>query len=325
MNNAALGELAQRLVVGFFSGSFLPRQLFDLLAEGSGGDRAEIKRLLDEAWVRGNKARSAQGMTPIDAARPVPLSLASGQGAAPVFEPESRTSREAEARAEAPALGAAGLLKLIREDFGLDDEAVAKLNGGRRIDERPLLQALESAVRGQRLVPRLLQPYLEGKFFERFKDFLKVVVEPRDGSVSELLQHFGVYLILNGAPQDQLASMQLAPPLEAFVGDRMGRVRQIFYVALLFGYTFTYVLFAQVFEISSKYRDMAEDQRAKLRKLYAADERLALLVTNAGNVAMRRISDYGVEAREIQMALKKFLADNKRLVVASDLFAEVRP
>ncbi|MFZ4617372.1 MAG: hypothetical protein ACOYM2_14415, partial [Rectinemataceae bacterium] len=140
---------------------------------------------------------------------------------------------------------------------------------------------------------------------------------------TEVLQSFGLYLLLNGTAPEELATLQLSSALETFITDRIGRVRQIYYVAMLFGYSLTFVLFAQAFELHAKYSEMPTDQKAKLRKLYEAEDRLAMLVANAVNVATRRIAEYGVEAREIQIILKKFLLGNKKLITANDLFSEV--
>jgi len=317
MDNDAIGEFAERLVGGFFAGTVVPRAQIDLLVSTLGRNRPELRTLVLDAWERGNKARAAAGKPPLDPQAPLVFSGGFGAAAA-----EDRGQRPIQ-----PALDAAGIVKLVTERFSLDEESLSRLNAGRRLDGRLLVEAVAGAIRSQRIVPRLLGPYLgpPGKFFEKFKDFLHAVADPRDGNFTELLQHFGLYLLLNGASQDQLAALQLATPLESFVCDRIGRVRQIFYVAMLFGYTFTYLLFAQSFEINSKYREMAEEQRAKLRKLYESEERLALLVSNAGNTAMRRIAEYGVEAREIQMALKKFLSADRKLVAAADLFAGTKP
>jgi hypothetical protein len=314
MDNDAIGEFAVKLVGGFFAGNVVPRAQIDLLVSTLGKDRPELRTLALDAWARGNKAREAAGKPPLDPQ--APLLFSSGFGSAAGVAQSTR-----------PALDAAGVVKLVTERFSLDEESLSRLNGGRRLDSRLLAEAVAGGIRAQRIVPRLLGPYLgpPGKYFEKFKDFLHAVADPRDGNPTELLQHFGLYLLLNGASQDQLDALQLATPLESFVCDRIGRVRQIFYVAMLFGYTFTYLIFAQTFEINSKYREMAEEQRAKLRKLYEAEDRLALLVSNAGNTAMRRIAEYGIEAREIQMALKKFLAADRKLVTAADLFSGSAP
>jgi hypothetical protein len=315
MDNDAISEFAVKLIGGFFAGTVVPRAQIDLLVGTLGRDRPELRTLVLEAWARGNQARQAAGKPPLDPQAPLVLSSGSSAAAAGVREPLR------------PALDAAGVVKLVSERFSLDEESLARLNAGRRVDGRLLVEAVAGGIRSQRIVPRLLEPYLgpPGKYFEKFKDFLHAVADPRDGNFTELLQHFGLYLLLNGASQDQLAALRLATPLESFVCDRIGRVRQIFYVAMLFGYTFTYLIFAQTFEINSKYREMAEEQRAKLRKLYEAEDRLALLVSNAGNTAMRRIAEYGIEAREIQMALKKFLSADKKLVTAADLFSGTAP
>jgi hypothetical protein len=331
MHDEALGDFALQVVDSFMKGAVQPRAQLELIISALGGGSPELRSAVEDAWARGNRAREAAGQPPLDPAAAfvssrLPSAVAAQSAASSLGRGEG--SREAWTDPpQEPRMDPASLVALVKERFSLDDASAARLNGGHRLDDRVLTELVASGIRSQRIVPRLLVPYLgpPGKFFEQFQEFLRMVAEPRDGNFSELMQHFGLYLLLNGTPQDKLAGLALAPPLESFVTDKIGRVRQIFYAGMLFGFTFTYVLFAQGFEINAKYREMDEAQRAKLRKLYEAEDRLALLVGNAGNVAMRRISDYGVEAREIQMALKKFLAARKRLISPADLFTEAKP
>ena len=227
---------------------------------------------------------------------------------------------------ESPIDTAARIIRLVERQFLLDQDSFARLNAGKRPDMDRLTELVAVNVKTQRLSPRLLLPYLEGdsKFIEKFKDFLRLVVQQRDGNLAEVTQNFGVYLLLNGTPPDQLASLGLSPPLEAFVSDRIGRVRPIYYTAMLFGYSLSMVLFAQTFELSAKYREMPDDQKAKLRKLYESRGCRELLVSSAVTVATRRVGEFVVEAREMQLLLKTFLAANKRLVTIADIFPEAK-
>ena len=234
------------------------------------------------------------------------------------------SSKNAESKAEANIDYATVIVRLTETQFGLSKDDLIKINNGRPVDMLLVTKIVNENIKSNRLNPKVMVNYLghnTPKYVERMKEFLKLLVGARDGNLNEVLQHFGLYLLLNGTKPELLAKLELSSPLETFVTDRIGRVRQIYYVAMLFAYTMTYVLFVQIYEISSKYQQSADDQKTKLRKLYESEERLAMLVTNAANIASRRIADYKIESREVQTVLKKFLAASKGIVTASDLFS----
>ena len=127
-------------------------------------------------------------------------------------------------------------------------------------------------------------------------------------------------MLVNSADETLLKTLELSTPLYSFVTHKIGRMREIYYVSMLFAITFFVVLLSQVSEIAGKYQESPQDQKAKLLKLYQSDERIAMLVQNAVNLATRRIVEYKVESREVLSNLKRFLAANPDLVTPNDLF-----
>jgi hypothetical protein len=219
----------------------------------------------------------------------------------------------------------ATILRLAQAAFNLSPAILAKMNGGKPIENAQLTNILEIAIKQNKLNPKVLSVLLghkTDKYLKKLVRFLEFVVTQRGEEPQEVIQHFGFYLLVNTAEESMIKTLELTTPLHMFVTNRIGRVREVYYLTMLFAITFFVVLLSQVTEIAGKFQESPPDQQAKLMKLYQSDERLAMLVQNAVNLANRRISDYSnkVEGREVQSNLKRFLSSNADLVTAADLF-----
>jgi hypothetical protein len=207
--------------------------------------------------------------------------------------------------------------------FGLNAETAARINAGRPVNLVQVKDLIADNIRTNRTNPRILPQFL-GKCSDRFVnlliDFIRDFVTQRNEDPQEMVLLSGLYILLSGSRPDAVEALHLSAPLQAFLVDKIGRVRTSYYAALLFMQSFLYVLFAQVYEIASKYREADDEQRQKLVKLYRADDRLAMLVSNAVNIAGRKITDFKAESREVMTHFKKFTASRKVLVSARDLF-----
>jgi hypothetical protein len=215
------------------------------------------------------------------------------------------------------------IMKLIEEEFGLTPQVLAKLNGGKNISRAGIISILADSIKRNKINPKVfcvLFGYKIKKFVARMKEFIEFTVGQRDESPEEVLQHYGLYLLINGANSALLEKLELSPHLHSFVTDKIGRIRSIYYVSMIFIFTFFYVLVTQVYEISGKYNQSSEDQKAKLLKLYNSEERINMLINNANTLAGKKLADYKVESREVLANLKKFLSLNKDLVTPADLF-----
>lgn len=207
--------------------------------------------------------------------------------------------------------------------FNLTTENLRKING-KNIEEGELLNLVTDSIKSSKINPQVLLLCLgskNSKLIELFTGFLSQFVSQRGDDPQDVLIYFGLYILLNGAPVDKLKKLDLASHVEAFITDKIGRLRSIFYVAFLFIHTFNVIIAAQVFEISVKYLDSSREQGLKLQKLYSADNRRALLVSNALNIASDKISKYKNESIEVINTFKRFIKNKKDIVSVQDLFS----
>ncbi|QEN03163.1 hypothetical protein EW093_00080 [Thiospirochaeta perfilievii] len=215
------------------------------------------------------------------------------------------------------------LLKLTTKNFNLIPTNVKKINGGKEIDESEIIKYLNDSINKKKLNPQVLAiclGYKNSKFINFFIDFLTFVSKQRGEDPQDVFCYAGLYILLNGANQSQLSNLNIISNVEAFINDRIGRVRSIYYVTILFVHTYNLVLAAQVYEISNKFNSISLDQRLKLEKLYSSDTRRKMLVTNAFNIASRKISAYKNESIEVLNTYKKFKGVKLDIITAKDLF-----
>lgn len=212
---------------------------------------------------------------------------------------------------------------------GLSNELLARVNGGRVIDLKILRQVLQSEITSRRINPRVLLNFLgwkNDKYIILFREFIRVTAQNRGEDAQELITHGLLYLLLNGSQPASLELLNLSAPLQTFITDKIGRIRTIYYASILFMQAFLYVLYAQIYEVSTKYFDSDGEQRQKLLKLYSSEDRMSMLVVNATNIASRKLAPFKLEAREVLSNFKKFTSGKKDLITGQDLFGiDYRP
>lgn len=213
--------------------------------------------------------------------------------------------------------------KLSVNVFNLTTQSIKKINGGKDIEEGELLNLITENIKSKKINPEVLSLCLghrNSKFIELFTGFITQFISQRGDDPQDILVYLGLYILLNGSHSSKLKKLNLASHVEAFVIDRIGRIRSIYYVAFLFIHTFNVILAAQVYEISVKYLDSSREQGIKLQKLYSADNRRSILISNAINIATDKVSKYKNESIEVINTFKRYIKNRKDIVSTVDLF-----
>ncbi|MGL1892078.1 MAG: hypothetical protein OCD02_10665 [Spirochaetaceae bacterium] len=214
------------------------------------------------------------------------------------------------------------LYQLAVKAFNLNAHNIKKING-KSINEDAVSSIITDAIKKRRINPQVLALCLgrnNKKFIDFLTDFMTFFISQRGDDAQEIFTYMGFYILFHGSTTAQTSNLNLSSNLEAFITDRIGRVRSVYYVAMLFAHTFSVILAAQIFEISAKYHNSPLEQRLKLEKLYSADNRRQLLVQNAISIASRKISSYKSESLEVQNAIKRFMSNKKDLISVKDIF-----
>ncbi|MBN2617864.1 MAG: hypothetical protein JXR64_06065 [Spirochaetales bacterium] len=215
------------------------------------------------------------------------------------------------------------IFDLAIKSFNMTNLNIKKTNGGKLLEEIDSVKILKDSIDSKRINPYVLTICLgfkKSKFVDFFVNFITYMVEQRGDDVQEVLTYIGFYILFNGSSPKQFSILELSSNVEAFVNDRIGRVKSVYYVAMLFAHTFNVLLTAQMYEISEKYQNSSVDQRLKLEKLYSADTRRSLLVSNSITIATRKIASFKNESLEVQNAFKRFSGNTKDLISVKDLF-----
>lgn len=213
--------------------------------------------------------------------------------------------------------------KLSVEAFSLTSQNIKKINGGKEIEEGELLNTITDNIKRKKINPEVLSLCLghhNSKLIELFTGFITQFISQRGDDPQDFLVYIGLYILLNGSNPNRLKKLELASHVEAFVTDRIGRLRSIYYVSFLFMHTFNVIVAAQIYEISVKYLDSSREQGIKLHKLYSADNRRSILISNAINIATDKISNYKNESIEVINTFKRYIKNRKDIVTTHDLF-----
>lgn len=215
------------------------------------------------------------------------------------------------------------ILRAAEKNLGLTADNIVKVNGGRSLDREVMRAVLADSITKRRIHPQMLLHFLghkTDKYIELLKAFMRQSITLRAEDPAEFILYMGMYLLFNPAEAANLEALNLASPLNSFITDRIGRIRSIYYASMLFMHSYLYVLFAQAFEISGKYFLADSDQRQKLKKLYSGDDRIAVLVNNATNIAGRKLAPFKLEAREVLGNFKNFCNARRTMFGPDDLF-----
>lgn len=222
-----------------------------------------------------------------------------------------------------PSVSPQEVYQLAAKAFQTSPDQIVKLNSGKVIDTTNLLPVLQESLKRRRIALPVYAHYLgkhNDKYIRAVNDFMQLVIGQRGEALQDHSPYHMMYILLGGTDPKLLDALQLSPPLYAYLTDKIGRVRTVYYAALVFIHTFVYVICSQVTEIAVKYQNSDPMQQEKLKKLYASPERFGMLLTNASNLAGRRIEDLRVESREVQGLFKKFITTRKDLLSPMDLF-----
>lgn len=218
---------------------------------------------------------------------------------------------------------ASELYNLAVKSFNLTPKNIKKVNGGKSIDEKIIIEILRDAVNKKRINPQVLSICLgfkNRKFIDFFVGFITFLTTQRGDDFQDILSYVGLYILLNGANEKQISKLELSSNVEAFIMDRIGRVKSVYYVSMLFIHTYNVLLTAQIYEISIKFLSSSLEQRLKLEKLYSADNRRSLLANNAFKIASRKISTYKNESLEVFSAFKRYSGNKNEMVTVKDIF-----
>jgi len=215
------------------------------------------------------------------------------------------------------------IYQMVVKEFNLTVQNIKRVNGSKTLDESKIITIIRDGIDKNRINPYVLRiclGYKNSKYIKFFVDFINFLTKQRGDDSQEILTYIGLYILINGASEKSISGLELGSNVEAFINDRIGRVKSIYYVAMLFIHTLNIVIIAQINEISTKFFNSDLDQRLKLEKLYSADNRRELLYNNALAIASRKISSYKTESLEVQSAFKRFYGNKNELITVNDIF-----
>ncbi len=175
----------------------------------------------------------------------------------------------------------------------------------------------------------LVGGFQQKRLAQSYRAYITIVAEKWGLNVEDSLSFMSLFFLFSGADQESLASIGFTNSVSLFLRREPTRsLKPIMAISIYFINSLLMVAASQVVEINRKYRISPPEQQLKLQKLYNAPERRAMIIGNAANLAMQKISTFSIESIETAKMYKAFFQKYPQLVTVEDLFLanySVRP
>lgn len=152
------------------------------------------------------------------------------------------------------------------------------------------------------------------------KTYLKMVSDNWGVDYEETMSYFCVFMLFSGADPKFIHAEQFSRTFQKFLLSDAGRIKSVIIANIKFIYLFLTILTAQVIEINKKFAACSNDQKEKLIKLYASQERQGMIVANASNFALRKLECAKSDLFDVKKNIKTFLSKFPNILNTEVLF-----
>ncbi|MEM7181119.1 MAG: hypothetical protein AAF518_09410 [Spirochaetota bacterium] len=198
-------------------------------------------------------------------------------------------------------------------------------NENRRISQDLLIHSVVNKVESQRFsmkVARVISgSYNENKVFVNLiKSYLTLVSDDWGVQYDETVAYFTIYMLLSGADAQIIKSDQVSRTYQKFLLTGATRLKSAIIANIKFLYLFVTILASQIIEINKKFVSCPQEQQEKLIKLYASQERQAMIVNNASNFALKKVECPRSDLFDVSKHIKSFLGKHPNILNTDILF-----
>lgn len=198
-------------------------------------------------------------------------------------------------------------------------------NENKRISQDILIHAIVNKVESQRFSMKVVRvifgAYEENKAFVLLiRNYLNLISDDWGVEYDETVAYFAMYTILNGADTQIVKSEQISRTVQKFLLTGASRLKSAVISNIKFLYLFATILASQVIEINKKFMACPSEQQEKLIKLYASQERQAMIVNNASNFALKKVECPRSDLFDVSKHAKTFLSKHPNILNTDILF-----
>ena len=242
-----------------------------------------------------------------------------------VSEEQSKIKRHAQENKFFKTLGSA-LLGLIYPKR-INGRIISDINEGVKIDRESIRDNLIDKIQNNRFSP---YPYLllfgvhkNDRMFSHFVSMANLIKYL--GQDTETLINYALfYILFKNSDENFLKICNIQPSVMDFFDAKSSKDLSIegFAMVILLD-TFFYVLCTQIFEINRNYQKAGETKKAKIYKLYSAEDRLRMIVTNSLSIAFKAVQRMGIDATKLLATVTRYIEKEKNFLKKEDIFASV--
>lgn len=159
----------------------------------------------------------------------------------------------------------------------------------------------------------------KGRLVGSLKDLMSQISRKKNLESQRLWTAFLFYLLLNNSNEKFLEKLQISTNLTSFLQLQRGKFNQNEIIVVGFTYTTSVNLCKQIAEIRAKYQQADEDNKKKLYRLYANEERIIMLINASIDMTVKNLDLHKGELSELSDFTKKYIK-RSRILEKSDLF-----
>lgn len=204
---------------------------------------------------------------------------------------------------------------------------LTEINKGVKIERDVILETLIDKIKNQNFPA---YPYLlffgfkkHEKMFGNFVNMLQL--GKYFGEDPEKLLHYTLfYIIFKNASEKYQKFANIQPELLDFMNAKTSAPFSPEGAAFIrFLDTFFYALCTQIYEINRSYQKADDNKKAKIYKLYSADDRLRMIVKNSLSVGIKVIQRMKADHSKLSGTVTRFINKESKLLTKEDIFSSV--
>lgn len=220
---------------------------------------------------------------------------------------------------------ASGLLGLIYPKR-ISSADLLEINEGAKIERESMRDTLVDKIHNQKFHA---YPYLIffgiDKTYDLYNQFIQIAALTKYfGDDPEKIVNYTIfYILFKSASENFLKISNIQPTTMNFLNGKAGPFSAEGNGMIRLLDTFFYALCTQIYEINKTYQKAGNDKKAKIYKLYSAEDRLRMIVQNSLSIGYKVIQRMKLDQQKLLQTVTHYIEKQKKFLTKESIFASV--
>lgn len=197
-----------------------------------------------------------------------------------------------------------------------------EFNENHSIDRATLRDAIIDKVKSGKFNPLPLITLAgigKGRLMESLKKIIDQLSKKKNQETETIWKAYLFYMLFSDLSEEYIAKINISPNLISLLKLQRGKIQPSGIIIIGFTYMTFFNLCKQIAEIRAKYQKADDENKKKLYRLYANEERIAMLFNASVDVAVKNLDFHKGELSELSEFIKKYVKKTP-IIEKSDLF-----